>query len=263
MSDTTDADVAAAPLDAGTIGAAAGRTAWWRHILVILLLAALTRVGLYAAGLVGMLIMLTDLRRNQYSRLGGALVLGWWTFLWSRNGVPPLIGFALLALAAAGFAVAVGTQRDRPRAAAGNALSAIIVGALAVLNVAPYGLASPKIDKTDALRLAMAATRGDVRATHAQVVKTRERFDQRPVYIVVLFEPNAQTATTLDGEPCFRRGEVHYVDGITGAVNATRVFDRLVLAGDRYELAEARATDGNCLPLPRGTSSDVSRIPGR
>jgi hypothetical protein len=230
---------------------------------VVLLLAALTRIGFYFAGLVALLIFLTDLRRHPYTRLGGSLVIAWWTFVWARASVPPLIGLALMVAAGGAYAVAVVQQFRQPAAAARNAALAAVSVALALLNVVPYGLRAARLDKREALARAVAASRGDVHATHAQVARTRRRFDQRPVYLVLLFEPNAVAATTEDGEPCFRREEVHVVDGIDGSVDRRSVIDRLMLAPNSYQLAEARKKDGNCLPLPRGTNKDVVRIPGR
>lgn len=241
---------------------AGGRT-WWRHLAVILLLAALTRIGFYFAGVVAMLILLTDLRRHPYTRLGGTLAIGWWTFVWARGSVPPLIGLGLLAAAAAAYAVAMLQQLSAPVAAARNAVLALAALAFALLNVVPYGMKPPRFDKQEALRRALASSPGAVRATHAQVARTRERFDQRPVYLVLLFEPNALAATTSDGEPCFRREEVHVVDGLSGAVDQSRLVDRLTLAPHRYQLAQARQKDGNCLPFPYGTRGDIVQIPGR
>ncbi|MEO7245022.1 MAG: hypothetical protein ABIX12_07725 [Rubrivivax sp.] len=210
-----------------------------------------------------MLIYLSDLRRHPYTRLGGAIVIAWWTFVWARGGVPPLIGLGLLVLAAAAYAFAAAQQVRQPFALVRNGVAAAVALGLAVLNVVPYGLATPRFDKAEALARVLAVSPGDVRATHAQVARSRERFDQRPVYLVLLFEPNAQAATTLDGEPCFRREEVHYVDGINGSVDRSRFLDRLTLSGSRYQLAQAREKDGYCLPLPRGTNRDIVRIPGR
>jgi hypothetical protein len=251
--------------DAASSGAAAdsARVPWWRHLAVVLLLAALARVGLYFAGLVGLLIFLTDLRRHPYTRLGGSLVIAWWTFVWARASVPPLTGLALMLAAGAAYAVASWQQLRQPAAAARNAALAGAAVVLALLNVVPYGMRAAKLDKAQALARAVAVSRGDVHATDAQVAKTRARFDQRPVYLVLLFEPNANAATTSDGEPCFRREEVHVVDGIDGTVDRRGLIDRLMLTPNSYQLAEARKKDGNCLPLPRGTRKDVVRIPGR
>lgn len=265
MSGTHDTDLGAAPTAMNPPPGAdeSAGSPWWRHLAVVLLLAALTRVGFYFAGLVAMLIVLTDLRRHQYTRLGGTLVLAWWTFLWGRSGVPPLIGFGLLGLAAGCFAVAAAGQPGHRAAVIRNAVLAAVAAALALLNIVPYGLDSPTLTKNEALERAITARRGDIEATHAQVVRTRERFDQRPVYLVLLFELNKVTAKTRDGEPCFTREEVHYVDGLNGAVDRSRLVDRLMLAVDRYQVATAREEDGNCLPLPRGTSRDIVTVPGR
>jgi len=240
-----------------------GRAPWWRHLAVVLLLVALTRVGLYAAGVVAMLIVLTDLRRHPYTRLGGTLVIAWWTFVWARSSVPPFIGLGLLLLATAAYAVAAAQQRDRPARAAFSVVLALVVLTLALLNVLPYGTKPPLLDDQEALASAIAASRNEVRATDAQVVRTRERFTQRPLFLVLLFERNAKAATTRDGEPCFRRGEVHVVDGLTGVADERGLVDRLTLAPSRYQLAEAREKNGNCLPLPRGTRRDIVPIPGR
>lgn len=240
-----------------------GKAPWWRHLAVVLLLVALTRVGLYAAGVVAMLIVLTDLRRHPYARLGGTLAIAWWTFAWARSSVPPLIGLGLMLLAAGAFSVAAAQQRHRAPRVAVNAVLAVVALALALLNVVPYGTKPSRLTNQEALASALAASRNDVRATDAQVVRTRERFTQRPVFLVLLFERNAKAATTRDGEPCFRRGEVHIVDGITAVADERGLVDRLTLAPGRYHLAEAREKDGNCLPLPRGTRRDIVPIPGR
>lgn len=239
------------------------RAPWWRHLGIVLLLVALTRVGFYFAGLVAMLIVLTDLRRHPYARLGGTVVIAWWTFVWARSSVPPLIGLTLLLVAAVSYGVAARQQRSRPRAFVVNSLLAVVAGAVAVANITPYGLRGPRFEESEALSLAIAASRGDVRATHAQVVSTRERFTQRPLYLVLLFEPNVGAPPTRDGEPCFRREEVHVIDGISGTADKRGFIDALTLAPARYQLAEAREKDGNCLPLPRGTSRDIVPIPGR
>jgi hypothetical protein len=169
----------------------------------------------------------------------------------------------MLLLAAAAYAVACWQQRaDRAAAARTAGFAAVALG-FAVLNVAPYGLRHPTLDKPAALARAVAASRGEVKATQAQVVRTRERFDQRPIYLVLLFEPNANAATDADGEPCFRREEVHVVDGITGAVDRRGLIDQMMLTPSRYQVAQARAKDGNCLPLPVGTGRNVVPIPGR
>lgn len=242
---------------------AIGAKTWWRNLAVIVLLAALTRVGFYFTGVVAMLILLSDLRRHPYTRLGGTITIAWWTFVWARASVPPLVGLGLLLAAAAAFAVATQQQFAAPIAAVRNAALALTAVALALLNIVPYGLKAPRFGKQEALARAVAASRGAIRATHAQVARTRERFDQRPVYLVLLFEPNTVAATTSDGEPCFRREEVHVVDGITGGVDQSRLVDRLMLAPSRYQLAQAREKDGNCLPLPYGTRRDIVPIPGR
>lgn len=267
MSGTHHADLDTAPAGAdpfrGPTANSADGAPWWRHLAVILLLAALTRIGFYFAGVVAMLILLTDLRRHPYTRLGGTIAIAWWTFVWARSSVPPLLGLGLLVLAAGAYIVATVQQLRTPVAAVRNATLALAVAALAVLNVVPYGMKAARFDKAEALSRAVAASRGDIRATHAQIARTRERFDQRPIYLVLLFEPNALAATTSDGEPCFRREEVHVVDGLSGAVDRRGLIDELMLAPSRYQLAVAREKDGNCLPLPRGTSRDIVRIPGR
>lgn len=239
------------------------RATWWRSLGIILVLAVLTRVGFYAAGVVAMLIVLTDLRRHPYTRLGGTLVLAWWTFVWARASVPPLIGAGLLLLAAAAYSYAAWQQHRRPLKVALNAALALAALTLGLLNVVPWGLTKSDFGDQEVLSRALAASNNEVAATNAQIVRTRERITQRPMFLVLLFELNAKAATTRDGEPCFRRGEVHIVDGISGAVDESSLVDKLTLAPSRYQLSQAREKDGNCLPLPRGTSRDIVPIPGR
>jgi hypothetical protein len=233
---------------------------WWRHLGVIVALALLPMVSLYFCGFIAMVILLSDQRRDRYVRLGGVLLIGWWTFTCARNGVPPAFGLVLLAAAAAAYIVAARRQPDVAARARTVAL-AVVAGALALLNVVPWGMRSARFGKQEALRLAAEASSGRVRATHAQVAAARERIVQRPVYLVLLFEPNPATATTADGEPCFRRAEVHYVDGIDGSVDRVDLVDRLILANHSSLVAEAREKDGFCLPLPRGTRNDIVPIP--
>jgi hypothetical protein len=235
--------------------------AWWRHLAFVIALALLPRIGLYFCGLIAMVILFSDQRRNAYTRLGGTLLIGWWTFTWARSGVPPLLGLALLAAAAAAFAVAAVQQSGQRVTLVRNASLAVVAGVLAVLNVVPYGKRSAEFGEDEALRRAVAASAGRVEATHAQVAATRERLIQRPLYVVLLFEPNPTTAETLDREPCFRRAEVHVVDGLDGTVDRADLIDRLLLANRRSNVAEARKKDGFCLPLPRGTSQDIVPLP--
>jgi hypothetical protein len=248
--------------DANTSGAGAvAAKPWWRNLGVILALAALPRIGLGFAGLVAMMLLFTDQRRHPYTRLGGTLLIGWWTFLWARSGVPILFGLGLLGASAACFGVAA-MQSQEPTARIRNAVIAALAALLAVLNVFPWGTRKAEFDKAAALTRAMQATQREVKPTHAQVTKTRERFVQRPLYLVLLFEPNEKTAQTGDGEPCFRRAEVHVVDALDGSVDRTDLVDRLMLVPGRYSVAQARERDGFCLPLPRGSGKDIVRIPG-
>ena len=241
--------------------AAAAPRRWWRHLGVILALAALARLGLGFAGLVAMMLLFTDQRRHPYARLGGTLLIGWWTYTWARAGVPPLLGLGLLAAAGVCFAVAA-VQQQTPAARIRNAALAVLATLLGLLNVIPYGTRAAAFDEAGALSRAQRATKREVRPTHAQVTKTRERFVQRPLYLVLLFEPNEKTAKTADGEPCFRRAEVHVVDGLDGSVDRTDLVDRLMLVPGRYSVAEARERDGFCLPLPRGSRNDIAPIAG-
>lgn len=252
------------PPDAGDVAGAdptATQSPWWRHGGVIVALAALARFRLHFCALLAIAILFSDVRRNPYARLGGTLLIGWWTFTWARNGIPPLIGLGVLLAAGAAYSVAALSERPGWPAMARNAAMAAIAVCLGVLNIVPWGTSSPRFGEDEALRRAVAASGRRVQATHAQVEPGRERLTQRPVYWVLLFEPNETTATTLDGEPCFRRAAVHAVDALTGAVDRSDLLGRLLLADHRSTVAEAREKDGFCLPLPRGTARDVVPIP--
>jgi len=256
-----DAPQPTPPTDAPAVEPGPRPAPWWRHLTVIVALALLPRVGLYFCGLIAMVLLFSDQRRNHYTRLGGTLLIGWWTFAWARSGIPPLVGVLLLGASAAAFAVAARQQSTRRVAMARTTSLAAVAGVLAVLNVVPWGTRSATFGEDAALMKALAASDGRVRATHAQVAATRERIIQRPLFVVLLFEPNGTTAETLDGEPCFRRAEVHVVDGLDGSVGRVDLVDRLLLATRTSDVAEAREKDGFCLPLPRGTHRDIVPVP--
>lgn len=258
---TADAAQPAPPTSSPAVEPGPKAAPWWRHLAVVVALALLPRVGLYFCGLIAMVILFSDQRRNAYTRLGGTLLIGWWTYTWARSGIPPVVGLLLLGAAAAALARAAIEQRTRRPAMVRNALLALVAGVLAVLNIVPWGTTSAKFGEGEALHRAIAASGGRVRATHAQVAATRERLVQKPLYVVFLFEPNETTPETLDGEPCFRRAEVHVVDGLDGAVDRVGLMGTLLLGHYRSDVAEARESDGFCLPLPRGTHRDVVPVP--
>lgn len=251
----------ATPIDPPVEESAPGPAPWWRHMGVVAVLGLLPMVKLGFCGLIAMVILFSDQRRHPYTRLGGTLVIGWWTFTWARNGIPPLLGLGLLGAAAAAYVVAARARRhDRP-ALLRNGTLALVTGVLAALNVAPWGARSATINEDEAIRRAVAASAGRVRATHAQAAASRTRLTQRPQYLVLLFEPNATTAKTLDGEPCFRRAHLQFVDGVDGTVDRRDFLHRLVPISRWSPVSEAREKDGYCLPLPRGTHKDIVPLP--
>ena len=233
---------------------------WWRNLAFVLVLVLLARFSLYFLTLVGMVIFFSDQRRNRYTRLGGTILMAWWLLTWSWSAAPPIIAAGLLVAAAVAFVAAVRSEQHRRWAATRNAALAVVAGLLAVLNFVPWGLREPVVDRGEALQIALANRRGTVVPTDAQIVPTRERFTQRPVYAVLLFERNGDKLTA-DREPCFRRLDTHIVDGITGAADPSSAAQWItldpLLDPTADEVAEARERDGFCLRVPRGISTQV------
>lgn len=261
---TTHTTTSTTPGPAGGPVDGDARSPWWRHLAFVLLLVALARFSLYAATLVGMVIFFSDQRRNLFTRLGGTILMAWWLLTWSWSAAPPVIAMTLLVLSAVGYVMAARSEQGHRWAVVRNGAFAAVAVALAVLNVVPWGLREATIDGDEALRIALAAKRGSVDPTDAQVVPTRERFTQRPVYAVLLFERDG-ARTTADGEPCFRRLDTHIVDGLDGAADRRTVtqwatLDPLLdVTAD--EVAEGRKSDGYCLPVPRGISKVIRPVP--
>jgi hypothetical protein len=233
---------------------------WWRNLAFVLLLVLLARLSLYFLTLVGMVIFFSDQRRNRFTRLGGTILMGWWLLSWSWSAAPPIIAAGLLIASAAAFVAAVRLEQGRRWPSVRNAALAGVAVLLAVLNYVPWGLREPAVDRAEALQIALANRRGTVNPTDAQIVPTRERFTQRPVYAVLLFERNGDKVTA-DNEPCFRRLDTHIVDGVTGAADRRSAAQWVtldpLLDQTADEVAEARERDGFCLRVPRGISRQV------
>ena len=176
-----------------------GRAPWWRHLAVILLLAAADsrRVLLCGVGPGGALLVLTDLRRHPYTRLGSALVVA----------CGPLSG-ALERPAAHAVRdprCAAGGIRDRPRRSsdptgAGRSKRRVrgAAATLAILHVAPVRTARAALDKQAALTRRSQPVDPRSIAT-LTVVSGRAAIRQRPLYLVLLFEPNPTRKTTGTG----------------------------------------------------------------
>lgn len=228
-----------------------GGRPWYRRLEFLVPAGVLSGlVGLFFVGLIVMLLLVGDPRRDRDLRIGGPVLLLWWLWTWTLPGTSPYIGAGLLLVAAVFLGRAARTASGRARAVTGGlALAAI---ALAVAGLVPYGVRQPDLGEGEALRLVLEARRGDpenVDAAKADVVPARERFTSRPYYFVVLHEQNPDRAVTGDGEPCFRRAEVHVVDGIDGSV-------------ERQRIADALPEDGNCLPLKIGTGAGLVPVDG-
>ncbi|MCA1822961.1 MAG: hypothetical protein ABR520_07475 [Mycobacteriales bacterium] len=209
-------------------------------------------LGLYFLGLIAAFVLAIDATRPKGIRAAGVAVLAWWTWVWTLPGVPPYPSFALLGIAATSLVrSAAATWRAERHAAIAAAGLAVGVATLAVLSLLPYGVRAPRVDRSHALAQALDAHRsagsGAIDARWAQVATARQRFIQRPLYYVVLFEPNPSLASTDDGEPCFRRSETYRIDGVDArATDLGKV--------------EARAADGGCLRLKVGTRAELTRI---
>lgn len=222
------------------------RRPWYRSLSFLVPAGIVSGMfGLYFAGLIVLLLFFSDRRRDRNVRIGGSLLLLWWLWTWTLPGTSPYVGFGLLVGSAVFLGLAARSADGTARATvAGLAATA---AALAALALVPYGVRGPELSEDAALRRTLDTRRGhqdNVDASQADVVPSRERFTNRPFYFVVLHEQNPDRAKTGDGEPCFRRAEVHVVDALDGSV-------------EREANVEAKDEDGNCLPLRLGTGSDL------
>ncbi len=231
---------------------APGPRPWWRSTAFLLLLGGVApRFGFFFTGLIAMALLLGDATRQRDVRAGGAVVVLYWTWVWTFAGIQPPIAFVLLTIAAVFFFRATRALRsEHARSWWWTATATLATAAFAVLNLVPYGVRQAELSKTDALKRTADAQAADRRiaATRAAVYAVRNRLTQRPLYIVVLFEPNTTQPTTGDGEPCFRRLERVQVDGISGDL-------------DRLGVVEAAAADGNCLRVKVGTRLELLPVP--
>lgn len=247
---------------------------WFRsNPFLILTGGLLVVIGSYFLGLIAIVLLAGDRSRDTESRIGGAVLIFSWMFIWTLPGASPYAAFSLLAIAAY-FLGRSAWQRRRGSVRAGWRVPAgLAVGAaaLGVLALVPYGVRSSEFDADEAARRVVAgrsdgtsrqvrpadflvygelAWQDDFRPVEAsqQLVATaRLRFTNTPIFYVVLFEQNPKTARTGDGEPCFSSSETHSVHGLSGeVVNLGRL--------------EANDEDGGCLQLPRGTRADLEPV---
>ncbi|HVE99710.1 MAG TPA: hypothetical protein VNA12_11085 [Mycobacteriales bacterium] len=247
---------------------------WFRrNPLIVLLGGVLVVVGNYFLGLIAIVLLAGDRTRDIPSRIGGAVLVFSWMFVWTLPGVSPYVGFTLFAIAAY-YLLRSAWLRRRGDVPLGWRLPAALgagAAVLAVVGLAPYGVRTSGFDEDEAARRVLAArtagtdrqvTRADfatygglafqedfepVDAAQRLVAAARFRFTNAPIYYVVLFEENSTTKRTGDGEPCFSASETLTIHGITGDV---------VNLGRHDALEE----DGGCLRLLRGTRAELEPV---
>ncbi|HVE62962.1 MAG TPA: hypothetical protein VNB94_04080 [Mycobacteriales bacterium] len=248
--------------------------AWYRRNAFLTVIGGvLVVIGNFFLGLIAVVLLAGDRTRDADSRVGGAVLIFAWMFIWTLPGASPYAGFALLGIAA-WFLLRSARRRATGAVRAGwrtPAALGVAATALAVLGLVPYGVRSADFDADTAVTKALAArANGDdrevrpadfavygglafqedfdpIRPAQRLVAPARFRFTNAPIYYVVLLQQNPTTASTGDGEPCFSASETLTVHGITGqVVNLGR--------------QDARAEDGTCLPLLRGTRDDLAPV---
>ncbi len=247
---------------------------WYRRTpFLVFTGGVLVVVGNYFLGLIAVVLLAGDRTRDPDSRIGGAVLIFAWMFTWTLPGASPYVAFALLGIAAAFLGRSALARRAGriDREWRGVAALAAVAALLAVLSLVPYGVRSSRFDADEAAAKVLAArvdgTSRDVgpgdfpvfgalafqddfrpiTPSRQLVAPARLRFTNTPIYYVVLFEQNPNTALTGDGEPCFSASETHSVHGLSGEV---------VHLGRQ----DARKKDGGCLPLPRGTRTDIEDL---
>jgi hypothetical protein len=210
--------------------------------------------GLYFLAFIAIALLLGDMTRETETRGGGAVLLFWWAYSFREGDTTPYAS-AVMLLVAAVLLARGGVRRSRARGAraAGPVFAAAVLAvAMAVLALVPDGVRSPRIDRTEAVRLTLAE-----RAAHPWHAidpdvyladRGRVRFVHTPVWYVVLYERNPAVARTVDGEPCFARREVWRVDRLDGRVSRA-TYDDAKFGGDP------------CLPVRQGTGKDVRPLP--
>lgn len=230
-------------------------------------------VGNYFLGLVAVVLLAGDRSRDLESRIGGAVLIFAWMFIWTLPGASPYAGFALLAIAT-WYLLRSARRRATGAIPAGWRAPAVLGLAAAVLGIVglvPYGVRPAEFDEDTAVAKVLAAREeGTVRRVRpadfvrygglafqddfepvdpAQrlVAAARFRLTNAPIYYVLLLEQHPTTALTGDGEPCFTASETLTIHGITGdVVNLGR--------------QDAVEEDGGCLPLRRGTREDLEPV---
>jgi hypothetical protein len=251
-----------------------GPRQWYRRNPFLAVIGGvLVVVGNYFLGLIAVVLLAGDRTRDTESRIGGAVLIFAWMFIWTLPGASPYAGFALLAIAA-WFLLRSARRRASGDVQVGWRAPAIlglaaVVGA--VLGLVPYGVRSAEFDADAAVDRVLSARERDsdrpvrpadfavygglafqddfspIEPAQRLVAAARFRFTNAPIYYVVLLEQNPTTASTGDGEPCFSASETLTVHGITGeVVNLGR--------------QDAREEDGRCLPLLRGTRADLEPV---
>ncbi len=250
-----------------------GRAWYRRNAFLVVIGGLLVVIGNYFLGLIAVVLLAGDRTRDADSRIGGAVLIFSWMFIWTLPGASPYAAFALLGIAA--YFLLRSARRRVSNQIAGSwrmpALLGLLAFGLAVFGLVPYGIRSARFDENAAVTRALAArldgsarpvrpadfaVYGDlafqddfapIEPAQRLVATARFRFTNAPLYYVVLLEQNPTTASTGDGEPCFSASETLTVHGITGKV---------VSLGRQ----DARAQDGRCLPLLRGTRVELKPV---
>lgn len=231
-------------------------------------------LGFFFLGFIAIVLLSGDRSRDLPSRVGGSVLIFAWIYAWTLAGfVTPYVGFTVFGIAAYYLATSARRRRsgDAPGGWATPAVLAATATALAVVGLVPHGVRSARFDADEAATRVLAAREAGtartistsdvlvygaralqdefepVEAEQRLVEPARFRFTNAPIYYVVLFEQNPETARTGDGEPCFSASETLTIHGISGdVVNLGR--------------QDAREEDGGCLPLLRGTRADLEPV---
>lgn len=236
-----------------------GRRPWYRRTAFLLVLTAVLGSVHPLPSIVALVLLVGDQTRERRARAGGAALITWWVvtvvaFASSRSGTLPYVGFGLLAISTVSFAASARSREERSaRLALGAVAAATALGA--VLHLVPYGVRSTRVDDAEALRLVLehrgeAGDSDDIDATKAFVNTGREPIWQRPYHRVLLFEAEAGTATTDNGERCFGRSQVYFLDGIDGTISSGKVLTAEELGED------------DCLPMRKGQTEELLDVPG-
>ena len=230
------------------------RRPWWQTLPFLILLGVVpVPFGLYFAGFIGIALLLSDRTRETEVKAGGAVALFWWAYSFREGATSPYLGATLLAISTALFARGALTRRSAgSRLAWVPAAAAVGTAVLAVVAFVPDGYRKAEVSRDEAASLVLAERSArpwkDIRATSYLVESGRARIVHTPLWFVVLYEPNATVARTVDGQPCFSRREVWRVNAIDGEVSRV-THDEAAVGGDP------------CLPVRIGTEKDLEPVP--